>query len=113
MAEVKTTASGLKYEVVTEGSGAKPKATDSVRVHYRGTLTNGDEFDSSYKRKEPITFPLNGVIAGWTEGLQLMAVGSKYILTIPPQLGYGARGYPGAIPPNATLIFEIELLGIE
>jgi FKBP-type peptidyl-prolyl cis-trans isomerase FkpA len=113
MADVQTTASGLKYEVVTEGKGAKPKATDSVRVHYRGTLTNGKEFDSSYKRNEPITFPLNGVIAGWTEGLQLMAVGAKYIFTVPPQLGYGARGAGGVIPPNATLIFEVELLGIE
>src|SRR5664279_2030650 len=113
MAEVKTTASGLKYEVITEGKGKKPKATDTVLVHYRGTFPDGKEFDSSYKRNEPISFPLNGVIKGWTEGLQLMAVGSKYKFTIPPQLAYGARGMPGAIPPNATLLFEVELLEIQ
>lgn len=113
MAEIHTTASGLQYEVLTEGDGAKPKATDSVVVHYRGTFPDGKEFDSSYKRMEPISFPLNGVIAGWTEGLQLMPVGSKYRFTIPPDLAYGKRGAGGVIPPNATLIFEVELIDIE
>ncbi len=113
MANVQTTASGLQYEVVTEGQGAKPKATDTVLVHYRGTFPDGREFDSSYKRNEPISFPLNGVIAGWTEGLQLMSVGSKYKFTIPPQLAYGTRGAGGVIPPNATLLFEVELLEIQ
>lgn len=107
-----TTASGLQYEVITEGSGPKPGATDTVTVHYKGTLTNGTQFDSSYDRGEPISFPLNRVIAGWTEGLQLMSVGSKYRLTIPSNLGYGAAGAGGVIPPNATLIFEVELLKI-
>jgi FKBP-type peptidyl-prolyl cis-trans isomerase len=113
VAEVKTTASGLKYEVITEGTGAKPKATDTVVVHYRGTFPDGKEFDSSYKRMEPISFPLNGVIAGWTEGLQLMSVGSKYKFTIPPELAYGKRGAGNVIPPNATLIFEVELIDID
>ena len=107
-----TTASGLQYEVLTEGTGPKPKATDTVTVHYKGTLTNGKVFDSSYDRGEPISFPLDRVIKGWTEGLQLMSVGSKYRLTIPSQLGYGAAGAGGVIPPNATLVFEVELLGI-
>ena len=107
-----TTASGLQYEVLTEGSGPKPGATDKVTVHYKGTLTNGKVFDSSYDRGEPISFGLNQVIAGWTEGLQLMSVGSKYRLTIPAKLGYGAAGAGGVIPPNATLIFEVELLKI-
>jgi FKBP-type peptidyl-prolyl cis-trans isomerase len=109
---VMTTASGLQYKVITEGSGAQPTATDTVTVHYRGTLIDGTEFDSSYSRGEPISFPLNGVIPGWTEGLQLMTVGSKYILYIPSELGYGAQGAGAAIPPNSTLIFEVELLGI-
>ncbi len=113
MADVKTTPSGLKYEVITEGTGKKPKATDTVVVHYRGTFLDGKEFDSSYKRMEPISFPLNGVIAGWTEGLQLMPIGSKYKFTIPPELAYGKRGAAGVIPPNATLIFEVELIDIE
>ena len=107
-----TTASGLQYEVLTEGTGPKPKATDTVTVHYKGTLTNGKVFDSSYDRGEPISFPLDRVITGWTEGLQLMSVGSKYRLTIPSQLGYGAAGAGGVIPPNATLVFEVELLKI-
>ena len=107
-----TTASGLQYEVLTEGTGPKPKATDTVTVHYKGTLTNGKVFDSSYERGEPISFPLDRVIKGWTEGLQLMSVGSKYRLTIPSQLGYGAAGAGGVIPPNATLVFEVELLKI-
>jgi FKBP-type peptidyl-prolyl cis-trans isomerase FkpA len=113
LADVQTTASGLQYEVITQGTGKKPKATDTVVVHYRGTLLDGKEFDSSYKRMEPISFPLNGVIAGWTEGLQLMPVGSMYKFTIPPELAYGKRGVSGVIPPNATLIFEVELIDIE
>ena len=110
---VTTTASGLQYEVITKGDGAKPKATDKVKVHYRGTLLNGTEFDSSYKRGEPISFPLNGVIAGWTEGVQLMNVGSKFKFAIPSELAYGDRGAGPQIGPNNTLIFEVELLGIE
>src|SRR3954466_7091098 len=113
MANIQTTASGLQYEVITEGTGAKPKATYTVVVHYRGTFPDGKEFDSSYKQMSPITFPLNGVIAGWTEGLQLMTVGSKYKFTIPPQLAYGKKGAGGVIPPNATLIFEVELIDVE
>lgn len=109
---VLTTASGLQYIVVQEGKGPKPKATDNVTVHYQGTLLDGKEFDSSYKRGEPVTFPLNGVIPGWTEGVQLMSVGSKYKFFIPSKLGYGERGAGGAIPPNATLVFEVELLKI-
>ncbi len=111
--EVKTTPSGLQYEVIEATLGLKPKATDKVRVHYEGTLTDGTVFDSSYKRGEPITFGLNQVIKGWTEGLQLMSVGSKYKLYIPYELGYGAQGAGGSIPPYATLIFTVELLGIE
>jgi len=110
---VKSTASGLQYKVVVEGTGKKPSASDTVEVHYRGTTIDGKEFDSSYKRGQSISFPLNRVIAGWTEGLQLMPVGSKYELYIPYQLAYGERGAGGAIPPFAALIFEVELLGIE
>ena len=110
---VKTTASGLQYEVLEATLGQKPKATDTVRVHYEGTLIDGTVFDSSYKRGESITFPLNGVIKGWTEGLQLMSIGSKYKFFIPYQLAYGERGAGASIPPYAALIFTVELLGIE
>ncbi len=110
--EVTTTASGLQYEVLEQGSGPRPTATSRVRVHYRGTLVDGKEFDSSYG-KDPVSFQLNRVISGWTEGLQLMPVGSKYRLVLPPELGYGARGAPPDIGPNATLIFDVELLAIE
>lgn len=111
---VKTTPSGLQYKVVKEGTGKSPKATDTVKVHYRGTLLDGTEFDSSYKRGEPIEFPLNRVIPGWTEGVQLMKEGGKSILYIPSQLAYGPRGTPGGpIGPNETLIFEIELLEVK
>src|SRR6266581_4507390 len=108
--DVKTTASGLQYKVIKEGTGAKPKATDTVSVNYRGTLIDGTEFDSSYKRGQPATFPLNGVIKGWTEGLQLMKVGSKYQFFVPPNLAYGERSVGPDIAPNSTLIFEVELL---
>lgn len=107
---VKTTASGLQYKVIKEGTGAQPKATDTVTVNYRGTLIDGTEFDSSYKRGQPATFPLNAVIKGWTEGLQLMKVGSKYQIFIPASLGYGERGAGADIGPNSTLIFEVELM---
>ena len=110
---VKTTESGLQYEVLEATIGQKPKATDTVRVHYEGTLIDGTVFDSSYKRGESISFPLNGVIKGWTEGLQLMAVGSKYKFFIPYQLAYGEHGAGASIPPYAALIFTVELLGIE
>lgn len=111
-AGVQTTASGLQYEVITQGDGERPTADDTVLVHYRGTLTDGTEFDSSYSRNQPISFPLRNVIAGWTEGVQLMPVGSTYRFTIPPNLAYGERGVPGVIPPNSTLIFDVELLEI-
>ena len=109
---VKVTASGLQYEVIKMGKGKKPTATDKVKVHYHGTLTNGTVFDSSVDRNEPITFGLTQVIAGWTEALQLMPVGSKFKLYIPQELGYGSQ-QAGSIPPYSTLIFEVELLGIE
>src|SRR5437763_2710992 len=107
---VKTTASGLQYKVEKEGTGSQPKATDMVTVNYRGTLIDGTEFDSSYKRGQPATFPVNGVIKGWTEALQLMKVGSKYQLWIPSNLAYGERSVSPELGPNATLIFEVELL---
>ncbi len=109
---VKTTASGLQYEVLTAGAGKSPKATDTVQVNYRGTTIDGKEFDSSYKRGEPIEFPLNGVIPGWTEGVQLMKEGAKYRFFIPSKLAYGSRGAGGAIGPDETLIFEVELLKV-
>jgi FKBP-type peptidyl-prolyl cis-trans isomerase FkpA len=109
---VKSTASGIQYQVLTQGKGKIPTATNQVKVHYRGTLINGTEFDSSYKRNEPAVFPLNGVIAGWTEGLQLMPAGSKYKFWIPGSLAYGERGSPPTIGANATLIFEVELIEV-
>jgi len=105
--------SGVVVETVKEGQGMSPTANDRVKVHYRGTLDSGKEFDSSYKRNEAITFPLSRVIPCWTEGVQKMKVGGKAKLTCPPQTAYGARGVPGTIPPNSTLTFEVELLGIE
>lgn len=109
-----TTASGLKYTVMKKGTGtASPKATDTVKVHYHGTLLNGTVFDSSVQRGEPISFPLNGVIPGWTEGLQLMKVGDKFKFEIPPNLAYGPNSPSPLIPPNSTLVFEVELLGIQ
>ena len=108
---VKTTATGLQYMVITEGKGAKPQASDNVRVHYKGSLLSGKTFDSSYDRGEPATMPLAGVIPGWSEGLQLMTVGSKYKFFIPAALAYGEQG-PPVIGPNATLVFEVELLDI-
>ncbi len=108
---VKETASGLQYKVITNGDGAKPKATDNVKVHYSGTLIDGKEFDSSYKRNKPAEFGLNQVIKGWTEGVQLMNVGSKYEFYIPSRLAYGPNG-PASIGPNQTLIFTVELLDI-
>ncbi len=110
--EVAVTESGLQYEVITEGTGEKPTAESTVKVHYHGTTIDGTVFDSSVERGEPVEFPLNGVIAGWTEGVQLMSVGSKYKLYVPSDLAYGARGAGGPIGPNETLIFEVELLEI-
>jgi FKBP-type peptidyl-prolyl cis-trans isomerase FklB len=110
---VKTTPSGLQYKVLKEGSGTPPKETDMVETHYRGTLIDGKEFDSSYKRNEPTSFPVNRVIKGWTEALQLMKPGSKYQLFIPANLAYGERGAGQDIGPNETLIFEVELLGVK
>lgn len=109
---IKSLPSGLQYKVIREGKGVKPKASDTVKTHYRGTLIDGTEFDSSEKTGEPVTFALNEVIPGWTEALQLMPVGSKWQLFVPSEMAYGARGQ-GPIPPNSTLIFEIELIGIE
>lgn len=108
---VKVTASGLQYEVITEGKGAMPKETDTVEVHYKGTLIDGKEFDSSYSRNQPAQFPVKGVIPGWTEALQLMKAGSKFKLTIPANLAYGEQGNP-SIPGNSVLVFEVELLKI-
>ncbi|MGR9114631.1 MAG: FKBP-type peptidyl-prolyl cis-trans isomerase [Gammaproteobacteria bacterium] len=108
-----TTASGLQYEVLTEGTGASPSASDSVTVHYRGTTIDGTEFDSSYSRGAPATFPLNRVITGWTEGVQLMKEGAKYRFFIPSDLAYGPRGAGQAIGPNSTLIFDIELIKVQ
>ena len=110
---VVTTPSGLQYKVIKQGTGPKPTASDTVVCNYRGTLIDGKEFDSSYKRGEPATFPVSGVIKGWTEALQLMPVGSKYELYIPSQLAYGERGAGPDIGPNTTLIFEVELLSIQ
>ena len=109
---VTTTGTGLQYKVITAGAGKQPKASDTVLVHYRGTTIDGTEFDSSYARREPIEFPLRGVIRGWTEGVQLMNEGSKFEFYIPSELAYGARGAGGAIGPNETLIFEVELLKV-
>ncbi len=106
------TPSGLVYRSLRDGTGTSPTASDKVKVHYRGTLPDGREFDSSYKRGEPIEFPLSGVIKCWTEGVQRMKVGGKAKLTCPPAIAYGERGAGGVIPPNATLLFEVELLGI-
>ena len=106
------TASGIVITTLKEGSGASPKSTETVKVHYRGVLENGKEFDSSYGRGQPATFPLNRVIACWTEGVQTMKVGGKAKLLCPANLAYGSRGVPGTIPPDATLIFEVELLEI-
>ena len=110
---ISTTSSGLQYKHTLEGTGTSPDANDEVTVHYRGTLLNGNEFDSSLKRGEPISFPLNGVIPGWTEGLQLMKEGGKTTFYIPQELAYGARPAPGgAIPPYSALIFEVELIKV-
>ncbi|MCQ2204821.1 MAG: FKBP-type peptidyl-prolyl cis-trans isomerase [Bacteroidales bacterium] len=111
--EVVTLKSGLQYEIMKEGNGPKPKSTDKVKCHYHGTLIDGTVFDSSVRRGEPAVFPVNGVIQGWVEALQLMPVGSKWKLFIPYNLGYGARGAGDSIAPYSTLIFEVELLGIE
>lgn len=110
---VVTLPSGLQYKVITEGTGAQPTDTDVVTVNYAGTLVNGKEFDSSYKRGEPATFPVNGVIAGWTEALKRMKVGSVWELYIPSTLAYGENGVPPVIGPNETLIFKVELLGVK
>ncbi len=110
---VKTTASGLEYKVLKEGTGKTPTAYDTVVVHYRGTLLDGTEFDSSYKRNEPATLPVSGLIPGWTEALQMMKTGSKWQIWVPSKLAYGETGAGGVIPPNATLVFELELISIE
>lgn len=111
--KTETLPSGVKITHLVEGTGPNPTAASTVRVHYRGTLVNGTEFDSSYRRNQPISFPLRGVIPAWTEGVQKMKVGGKALLVCPPETAYGARGVPGVIPPNSVLNFEIELLGIE
>lgn len=111
--EVTVTESGLQYEVITTGEGEKPTAESTVSVHYHGTFANGDVFDSSVERGQPAEFPVNGVIPGWTEALQLMTEGSKWKLTVPYDLAYGERGSQGAIPPYATLVFDVELLSIK
>jgi len=108
----RVTATGLVFRSLQDGQGASPVATDKVKVHYRGTFPDGKEFDSSFKRNQPIDFPLNAVIPCWTEGVQLMKVGGKAKLTCPPAIAYGARGAGGVIPPNATLQFEVELIAI-
>jgi FKBP-type peptidyl-prolyl cis-trans isomerase FklB len=110
---VVTLPNGLQYRIITQGTGKKPSASSTVSTHYVGRLLNGTEFDSSVKRGQPATFPVNGVIKGWTEALQMMPVGSKWELVIPPSLGYGEQGAGGVIPPNAVLIFEVELLSIK
>lgn len=110
---ITTTKSGLQYEVLSEGTGASPRATDTVRCHYEGRLVDGSVFDSSYRRGEPAEFPLNGVIAGWTEGLQLMKEGAKYRFYIPQELGYGSRGAGSSIPPYSALIFDVELIKVK
>lgn len=110
---VVTTTSGLQYIILTAAEGAQPTASSNVTVHYQGTTLDGKEFDSSYSRNAPATFPLNRVIAGWTEGVQLMSIGEKYRFFIHPDLGYGAKGAGAAIGPNETLIFEVELLSIQ
>jgi FKBP-type peptidyl-prolyl cis-trans isomerase FklB len=110
---IKTTESGLQYRIIKEGEGDSPKPEDSVTVHYRGSFINGTEFDSSYARGDPQTVQTEGVIKGWTEALQLMKVGSKWEIFVPPNLAYGRNGIPGKIPPNKVLVFEIELLSIE
>ncbi len=110
---IKTLPSGLQYKVLVEGSGKTPKSTDTVTVHYRGTLINGSEFDSSYKKGQPSTFQVNSVIRGWSEALQLMKGGSRWQLFIPPGLAYGERAVGGQIPPNSTLIFEVELISVK
>ncbi|WP_262965984.1 FKBP-type peptidyl-prolyl cis-trans isomerase [Methylobacter psychrophilus] len=113
-ANIVTTASGLQYEVLTPGTGTvSPSATETVKVHYKGTTLDGKEFDSSYSRGEPISFPLNRVIPGWTEGVQLMTEGAKYRFYIPSELAYGEQGAGGSIGPNSTLIFDVELLKIQ
>ncbi len=109
---VTTRPSGLQYEILQVGNGPCPEATSRVTVHYEGRLTNGSVFDSSYKRNQPASFGVRQVIPGWTEGLQLMPLGSKWRLVIPPELGYGARGAGSSIPPHSVLIFDVELLGI-
>ena len=110
---IKVLNSGLQYKVLTAGDGASPKATDTVKTHYEGKLIDGTVFDSSIRRGQPATFPVNGVIKGWTEALQLMKVGDKWQLFVPSDLAYGSRGAGNSIGPDATLIFEVELLGIE